>query len=582
MLSRNRVAFFALAFAGLAFPGFAQQYYVDAENGSDSSDGTLSRPWRTVSHALTGSHDLPEGASIYLLGTSSQNYSVANGEQFPWRLHHGINLFAHPQGGANYVVDGLDMAAALVEFEPGLPASGTIRGLTFRNAERGIVIHPEHGVVHAPRIEHCTFYMLPKEAVHVLAPDGAEASAAVVRNYISECGFDDGSHSIHIEDDTGGSSASLLESNTIQDDPAVELTTGGVYVKGGSTNHPSAILRFLQIYKNLILDTKGDGLVLDGAAAVAVHDNAVTGNAGYGVRIASGSSNLRLIGNRLNANRRGGLRDESGNAIVATSNEICANGGAGVELAAAAPLTPPRYVNNTIVDNAGVGFWSTLASGAPVLVNSIVWGNAAGDVAGFGAGQVLASVVGAGAPAGGGNLALDPQLTADYRLQPHSPCIDAGIPSWVDWGADLDGTPRELDGDFSGGVAVDIGAREFAAGSVRATLEANRVVVHIEGAEGLQYALFSAIAEDRSPLDPSGELVDPVFGTLLLDPACMPYSTPLASGRIGAGGATLSLPLPYDPRATTGSELAFQAVLRHTNGAGQATNAAAVQLPLTE
>ena len=64
-----------------------------------------------------------------------------------------------------------------------------------------------------------------------------------------------------------------------------------------------------------------------------------------------------------------------------------------------------------------------------------------------------------------GNIALDPAFVnpaaGDFRLQPNSPCINAGNNSYVTTATDLDGLPRIVSG------TVDIGAYEYqGAGSV--------------------------------------------------------------------------------------------------------------------
>ena len=63
-------------------------------------------------------------------------------------------------------------------------------------------------------------------------------------------------------------------------------------------------------------------------------------------------------------------------------------------------------------------------------------------------------------PGGSGNLTSDPVFvnaaTGDYRLQPASPCVDAGTnQTWMTTATDLAGLPRVL------GVRVDMGAYEY-------------------------------------------------------------------------------------------------------------------------
>ena len=69
---------------------------------------------------------------------------------------------------------------------------------------------------------------------------------------------------------------------------------------------------------------------------------------------------------------------------------------------------------------------------------------------------------------GTNNLHADPLFATNsaawWSLQPGSPCIDAGVSNNLT--CDLDGLPRPIDGDESGGAVVDIGASEYAPASL--------------------------------------------------------------------------------------------------------------------
>lgn len=117
-----------------------------------------------------------------------------------------------------------------------------------------------------------------------------------------------------------------------------------------------------------------------------------------------------------------------------------------------------RAHNCTIVGNSGVpGVYTTFDAHAE-LVNCIVRGNTAPQVAtGIGSLDVRHSNV-EGGFAGAGNLDADPLFVdavgGDWRLQSASPCVDAG-----DSGADL--LPRDFFGDPRvGNGAVDLGFDE--------------------------------------------------------------------------------------------------------------------------
>lgn len=129
--------------------------------------------------------------------------------------------------------------------------------------------------------------------------------------------------------------------------------------------------------------------------------------------------------------------------------------------------------NCTIADNQTVQAGLLCEDNAEVI-NTIVYGNTVtgiDEIIVSGTGSVFSSCCAASPLPGGSSITNDPLFVdaqaRDYRLQPDSPCIDAGTDVPIDH--DLDQLPRPMDGDGNGAAAYDIGAHEFA--SVNADLD---------------------------------------------------------------------------------------------------------------
>ena len=127
----------------------------------------------------------------------------------------------------------------------------------------------------------------------------------------------------------------------------------------------------------------------------------------------------------------------------------------------------PIFINCTFYNNSAGSFGGAIALGTPdggtSFVNSIFWSNSPETF--HGTPTVTFSLM----PydyEGEGNKNDDPEFvnltSADLRLQPESPCIDAGddqnphLPL-----TDLDNKPRRIDGDGNLDVIVDMGAYEY-------------------------------------------------------------------------------------------------------------------------
>jgi len=204
----------------------------------------------------------------------------------------------------------------------------------------------------------------------------------------------------------------------------------------------------------------GVGIYIGPESSATVMNSTFSGNVGGdGVIWYAGStltnsfitiSNCTFSGNQAIA-----IYLQGGPAFI-TNCTISGNQGGGMDIEGG-----PAFITNcTISGNEGFGIAGLNAA----ITNCIIWGNFPEDLIGSAA---TYSVVGTGLTEGEGNISADPQfidpLGGDFRLQPASPCIDAGsnsapgIPEY-----DLEGKPRITDGDGDANAVADMGAYEYA------------------------------------------------------------------------------------------------------------------------
>jgi len=235
------------------------------------------------------------------------------------------------------------------------------------------------------------------------------------------------------------------------------LSTGhGISCVGTMANTRVRLLR-VDLFSN-----DGSGLKSQ-ACQVLLEGTKVRDNGLRGLEALASSLEVRQ--SQFSGNKQGGLLLD-GCSFVIENNVIARNGSTtssvgGIRLDGLPPVGPTyRLTFNTLFDNkalAGEAAGVRCDEVGYTVSDSIVWMHA---VALSGACAVRFSDVGpaAAAPAGEGNLAVDPLFVNagadDYHLMPASPVIDQADPAAPVAGTDLDGQPR-----VQGGRA-DMGADE--------------------------------------------------------------------------------------------------------------------------
>ena len=371
--------------------GSPSDYYVDAEYGDDSDDGSEGAPWETISHALD---------------------AVTGTEDYPVTIHVAAGTYAASTNGETFPLD----------MESWVSLSGEDQDTTILDAEG--------------------------EAYHVIFCDSVDN--LTIENLTIAGGNANGTMA---EDTWGGgidcwSSSPDILNNTITHNDAAK-GGGGIYC-----NKSSPTIQGNMITNNSGPDGGGISCLDHCSPTIlenTISENSGNGGGGiYFTEECSGSIQDNEITDNSAASGGGGIECMYYSSPIIQNNLIVGNsagsyGGAGIRCS---DSSLPRIVSNTIIDNStasGGGGIYCLKGSVPTIVDCIIGGNG-DDLYGCSASYSCIQDLDPGA----GNIYDHPLFTAGplgyYYLDPDSPCIDAGSQSAEDAGlsertTQADGTP---------------------------------------------------------------------------------------------------------------------------------------------
>ncbi|WP_136061200.1 choice-of-anchor Q domain-containing protein [Pontiella sulfatireligans] len=292
--------------------------------------------------------------------------------------------------------------------------------------------------------------------------------------------------------------------------------TGPVVVEGFTMTGGDAIVK-----SNAI----GGGITVRGSAPIKIADCIVEANdarwgggiyfeVGTGEHVSAVVENCIIRNNRAK-NSGGGvnvaLREKATSEITIQNCNIYSNSaevdGGGVCVFVNDKYPENKVINCTIVWNRALNY-----GGAKNIdiYNSIIYGNSTPDIGGE---QKKLRVFNSCSPSidrsHTGNVGKKPRFVnakrGDYRLQPDSPCIDAGSNIHTNQATDLDGNPRIMDGDRDGDAVVDMGAYEFQITNVEIDIKpgSKSKSINLKAGGLLPVAILTTGTFDASTVDPA-------------------------------------------------------------------------------
>lgn len=406
------IAWMALGVVLCARSARADDWYVDAVNGSVANPGTSpAAPWRTITHALAVIAPLPAGPHVVWVAPGV--YDPALGEAFPLNPRPRTRI-SGTGGSALTIVQGPGQRLFTFGYVTSAPidAESGADGLTLRQAGTGILFAAGGGDFYPAfwdlRIEGMTTAGVSVSAYTAGPFPGHGLEPVFERTEIVGCGTGVTVHSQRNPNDLWWSQGGVVLIDSVvrgSSNQGIRASSAPIF---GATAR-------VELVRSRVVENLGHGLHGElGNTVVVATASLFAQNQGCGLLGENGSGAFTLNGCTVASNVQGGLRGTSGQQAT-IRNTILASNGNDLDLQA----TPTASFSDS----------------------------ADGDLL--------------GQP---GCIAADPRFVApgsgEFRLRFGSPCVDTGDPA-SSGARDLLGHARPFDGDLDTQLAVDMGAFEF-------------------------------------------------------------------------------------------------------------------------
>ncbi|MEQ8763974.1 MAG: right-handed parallel beta-helix repeat-containing protein [Planctomycetota bacterium] len=431
-MDRFRPCLAGLIWLALGSIAIADTYYVDV-NAAGGGDGSQLAPYQTIQAAINAA-------------STGDTIEIAAGSYQQGQLTCSKGLTLRGAGSSATILDGDDTNRIL--YADAISGVLTIEAMTLTNGRssvgQGGGLYLRNGTV---TIQDCVISNHTAEDSDSDATGGAilasQVNLTLTRCVISGCsvsapgGIDGFAH---------GGALYCYEGTTSLED--CELTGNTSTWNGGA------------------IEGNNTTLTVSGCT---FQDNQATGFAGGALELINCGGAIitraRFLGNQANA-ESGAVDLYSSSATIENclfAGNLTTLNTAGVAVTTDSGATATLR-HCTIAGHSGAAAVLVRSGTSLDIVNSILWDNSSGAFSSAGTLTVTYSDV-EGGQAGTGNIDSDPlfvdSANGDYRLGTGSPCIDAGTTISDPPETDLEGDPRNVDGDSDSTATPDLGCDEF-------------------------------------------------------------------------------------------------------------------------